>query len=186
MKRAVLHLIAVLVLMILIIPMVIAAEDSSASSEPAPFAGTVTVSGTNSPQEPEETPDSDIALDTTPDTTGVPDTPEEQNIPDWFAIVCAAAGVLTSFIIPVLKQYAIQVKKILKNTEDSVDHWKELVKAASPYIATTLLSCLMAVVVVAVLLSEDTPMPHWYVPFLAGYLFDATVQKIKPTKDDAR
>jgi hypothetical protein len=80
------------------------------------------------------------------------------------------------FAIPVLKKYpAVIIGATRKSAQE--DNTTVLWNAVSPYLATTLLAALMEVVLVAVLHSEGTDMTHWYVPFLAGYLFDSTIQK---------
>jgi hypothetical protein len=121
--------------------------------------------------------------DATSGSTENPAAPEEPQLTKEEAIFWAAVGIITSFIIPVLKKYAVQVTK-LRDTPNAVDPWQEIWKAVSPYVATTLLSLFVAVVIVASLYSAKTPMPAWYVPFLAGYAWDSTIQKIKPDKDD--
>jgi quinol-cytochrome oxidoreductase complex cytochrome b subunit len=94
------------------------------------------------------------------------------------AIFWAFIGVLLSFIIPVLAKYGVKVATLRKDNK-TVDHAKEIVDAAVPYFFTAIQSFLIAIVVIAVLLSQGPPLNQWYVAFLAGYTFDATIQKVK-------
>jgi hypothetical protein len=94
------------------------------------------------------------------------------------AISSAFAGVFLSFIIPVVAKYGVKVKN-LRRENKPVDHSKEILDAATPYFFTAIQSFLIAVVVVAAVLSQGTSLTEWYVTFIAGYTFDATIQKVK-------
>jgi hypothetical protein len=93
------------------------------------------------------------------------------------AILSAFAGVLLSFIIPVLAKYGVKIKTL--RNEKAVNHLKEFSDIATPYLITAVQSLLIAVVVVAVVLGQGTLLTEWYVAFIAGYTFDATIQKVK-------
>jgi len=186
MKSPVIHFIGLLLLLIMIILPAGAANESGTAAQPTATAENVTAAesvtpaGTATTAKPGTAEPDAVNESGTTDTSG---SAEGTPLMLQEAILWAFVGIFTSFIIPVLKKYAAKVIGVAKGNQ-TVDHWKEFWDAVSPYVATTLLSALMAVVVVAILYSENTPMTQWYVPFLAGYLFDATVQKVKPGKDD--
>ena len=94
------------------------------------------------------------------------------------AVLSAFAGVFLSFIIPVLAKYGVKIKTLRENNQ-AVNHIKEFSDIATPYLITAVQSLLIAVVVVAVVLSQGTLLTEWYVAFIAGYTFDATIQKVK-------
>jgi hypothetical protein len=94
------------------------------------------------------------------------------------AIFWAFAGVLLSFIIPVLAKYGVKINDARKSSQ-TINHSKEILDAATPYFFTAIQSFLIAVVVIAVVLSQGTPLNEWYIAFIAGYTFDATIQKVK-------
>jgi hypothetical protein len=94
------------------------------------------------------------------------------------AIFWTFAGVFFSFIIPVLAKYGVKVTD-LRKANQTVDHTKEILDATTPYFFTAIQSLLIAIVVIAVVLSQGTLLNQWYVAFLAGYTFDATLQKVK-------
>jgi hypothetical protein len=179
MKKAVLLPVCIILLMMAVILPAAGADNTTTqaiTSEQTPVTTAPNITaGPVITEKPEATPGSTES----PDTTIEPQLTKEE------AIFWATLGIFTSFIIPVLKRYAVQVAAKLRKTPNAdVDQWQEIWKAISPYVATTLLSLFVAVVIVASLYSAKTPMPGWYVPFLAGYAWDSTIQKIKPGKDD--
>lgn len=173
MKSAVSLLAVIFLLVIVIIAPAIAADDAGISVQP-----------TNTTSQPA----GNVTSTVTPSTAAADanaaektDTTEETKLTKEVAIFWAFLGIFFSFAIPVLKTYAVKIVKRLRKTPDAeVNTWQEVWKAASPYLATTLLALFVAVVVVASLYSAKTPMPDWYVPFLAGYAWDSTLQKLNP------
>lgn len=173
--KSVVSLIAVtLLLVIMIIAPAIAADVTGTSVQPTnttsqPAGNAVT----GTADQPADAADSGTAEKA--------DTAEEPQLAKEEAILWAFLGIFFSFAIPVLKKYSVQiVKKLREPSGGSVNALQEVWKAASPYLATTFLSLFVAVVVVASLYSAKTPMPGWYVPFLAGYSWDSTLQKLNP------
>jgi hypothetical protein len=52
--------------------------------------------------------------------------------------------------------------------------------AAAPYAFTAVQSFLIAIVVMGIILSQGSVLTKWYEALIAGFTFDATIQKVKP------
>ena len=97
----------------------------------------------------------------------------------YAAIGWAAIGVFISFIIPVLTKYRVQISA-LNAANLSIDRFEQFIIAAAPYAFTAVQSFLIAIVVIGIILSQGTALTQWYEALIAGYTFDATIQKVKP------
>jgi hypothetical protein len=97
---------------------------------------------------------------------------------NWaIAIGSAAVGVFLSFIIPTLTQYQKQLSGKLPITNK--DRVAAFSNASKLYIVTAVQSFLIAVVVIAIMLSQETIIHYWYEALVAGFTFDSTIQKVK-------
>lgn len=104
-------------------------------------------------------------------------TPPALNI--YVAIGWAAIGVFISFILPVLTKYRVQINA-LNAANLPIARLKVFLTAAAPYAFTAVQSFLIAIVVIGIILSQGSVLTQWYEALIAGFTFDATIQKVKP------
>jgi len=98
-------------------------------------------------------------------------TPTEQPLPNWLVFVYCFIGVVVSFVLPSVIKYV----KELGVKQDRL-YYLNILK---PYAALAVASFCIAVIVIAYSLSQGATFTHWFMPFLGGYTFDATLQKLK-------
>lgn len=173
MKNCILTFVFVCLLLVFVITPAIAQEIHSVTPAETTVTTTETAgTTTETAGTPNETPG-------TPPETPPPGATPQPALNVGIAIAWAAVGVFVSFIIPVLTKYRVQVDaRILRN--EAVDRSKEFVKAATPYVVTAIQSFLIAIIVIAIILNQGTVLNQWYEALIAGYTFDATIQKVKP------
>jgi hypothetical protein len=94
----------------------------------------------------------------------------------WIISLCAL-GVIASFILPILIKFTKGVTNTDPNlTFKSRTKTLEFIKA---YGAIAIVSFIIAIIVVAYSQSQGVVFAEWWAPFLAGYTFDSTLQKLK-------
>jgi hypothetical protein len=90
-------------------------------------------------------------------------------------VLFVALGIAASVLIPVL--WAARPKAT------AVDgFWSRLWKLAKPYLALSIVSVLMALIVLAIFAAQGKSLTKWWEALLAGYVADSTLQKFRESQ----
>ncbi len=91
-----------------------------------------------------------------------------------FIYSIVALGVFISFILPVLKLYAIKPPgEKLSEEKSSFARFRQV---AGPYVVTAIFSLVLGLLIVAA--TQET-LTDWRAALLAGYAGDSTIQKFR-------
>jgi precorrin-4 methylase len=92
------------------------------------------------------------------------------------AILYAAVGVFISFLIPVLRKSVITVRNQGKTSLRISEEAKKILKS---YLMTAIFSIIAAIIAIAYLYANDSPINGWATALIAGFTFDSFLQKLK-------
>lgn len=95
----------------------------------------------------------------------------QQPLSFWRIYLYCFIGVIVSFVLPIVIKYT----KDLGRTRDR-DQYLEVIR---PYAGLVVASVCITFIIIAYSLSQGAIFTQWYMPFLGGYTFDATLQKLK-------
>lgn len=95
---------------------------------------------------------------------------------DFVSFLWIAVGVILSILVP----WAVKALKEAMPKEDRVEGWsRQAWKFLKPYLWVALASLVVGFVTLAGIRQTGGSFKNWWEPMLAGYLYDATLQKIK-------
>lgn len=92
---------------------------------------------------------------------------------DWQVYLLVVAGIIISVVYPILRQSLPKPKGGPAGAEGL---WPRIWKAAKPYLATLLFAMITAPLIMAFL---GEKLETWQAALLAGFAWEATIEKVK-------